>query len=378
MLRIPILLLLIAMITIKTPAQHYDILTYNLNNTPVNGVKIKTNMPFTNSSQMPTLIFEGYNFGTANPIGLLLTYYIYNSVFTNAKLSSYGAYAPPIYLANEGGKVVIFINSKDYYQRFSIKAFAQGMTAETAANFQGWTVADEALSGTATASVLVPYQNVFAGRVGIGAGSPVAGLHVASAVTQANGEIAAAILGNAYNHWTYFGGAAAGKIRGSNEGYLNLETNPNGTNKNMYMNSGSSGNILMANGGGSVGIGTNTPGVYKLAVEGTIGARKVKVTQGAWADFVFQPGYPLPSLAEVERYIKSYHHLPDIPSEKEVISDGIDLGDMDKKLLQKIEELTLYLIDIEKENRQMKARYDDLQKRLEKIENTATNKSLQQ
>lgn len=95
---------------------------------------------------------------------------------------------------------------------------------------------------------------------------------------------------------------------------------------------------------GNIGIGTIQPGTYKLAVEGTIGARKVKVIQSSWADFVFEPDYRLPSLQEVDEYIKKHKHLPDIPSEAEVMEDGLDLGEMNKKLLQKIEELTLHLI----------------------------------
>jgi hypothetical protein len=141
------------------------LLTYHFNGTPANGVKIKTNMPFTNGTQMPTLVFEGYNFGAASPVGLLLTYYILDGAFTRSGISSFGAYTPPIYLANEGGKVVIFIDSRDYYLRFSVHAFAKGMPAETATNFQGWTITDDVLSGSATAKLQVPYRNKFAGDV---------------------------------------------------------------------------------------------------------------------------------------------------------------------------------------------------------------------
>jgi hypothetical protein len=99
---------------------------------------------------------------------------------------------------------------------------------------------------------------------------------------------------------------------------------------------------------GNIGIGTTTPGSYKLAVEGTIGARKMKVTQANWADFVFDPEYRLPSLQEVERFVKTHKHLPDIPSAKEVVEEGIDLGEMNKRLLQKIEEQMLYIIELNK------------------------------
>ncbi|RPE12847.1 hypothetical protein EGT74_04705 [Chitinophaga lutea] len=101
---------------------------------------------------------------------------------------------------------------------------------------------------------------------------------------------------------------------------------------------------------GNVGIGvTSPPADYKLAVGGTIGARRVKVTSETWADFVFKPGYSLRTLQDVETFIKDHGHLPDIPSEATVKKNGIDLGDMNARLLQKIEELTLYLIEQKKE-----------------------------
>ena len=113
---------------------------------------------------------------------------------------------------------------------------------------------------------------------------------------------------------------------------------------------------------GNVGIGTVTPGPYKLAVEGTIGARKVKVTQATpWADFVFEEDYQLPSLSEVSSYIRRHKHLPGIPTAAEVEKDGVDLGEMNSKLLQKVEELTLYLIQMKEENEAMKTRLKALE-----------------
>jgi hypothetical protein len=107
--------------------------------------------------------------------------------------------------------------------------------------------------------------------------------------------------------------------------------------------------------GGSLGIGTRTPGTNKLAVEGTIGARRVKVTQvNPWPDYVFEPAYKMPSLQELEAYIKENKHLPDVPTAKEVAKDGVDVGEMNRILLQKIEELTLHLIEQQKELNEMK------------------------
>lgn len=100
---------------------------------------------------------------------------------------------------------------------------------------------------------------------------------------------------------------------------------------------------------GNVGIGTDNPGNYKLAVEGTICARKVRVTEAPfWSDFVFEADYKLMSLAEVEAYITQNGHLPGIPSASDVKQDGVDLVEMNALLLQKIEELTLYVIELEK------------------------------
>jgi hypothetical protein len=108
-------------------------------------------------------------------------------------------------------------------------------------------------------------------------------------------------------------------------------------------------------GAGNVGIGTTNPGSFKLAVEGKIAARGVKVTTTAFADYVFEPTYKLRPLSNVESYINENKHLPGMPSAKEVEKEGgFELGTMNVKLLEKIEELTLYVIELKKENEQIK------------------------
>ncbi len=107
--------------------------------------------------------------------------------------------------------------------------------------------------------------------------------------------------------------------------------------------------------GGNVGIGTTINSKnYKLAVEGTIGAREIVVETDTWADFVFAENYQLISLNDLAKFINENNHLPDIPSESEVKEEGISLGEMNAKLLQKIEELTLYVIDLQKQVDELK------------------------
>ncbi|MDW7691161.1 hypothetical protein R9C00_19585 [Flammeovirgaceae bacterium SG7u.111] len=194
------------------------------------------------------------------------------------------------------------------------------------------------------------------GSLGISVSSPSAALHVASYKVDAGGTKLAAVLGNDWNSWTAFGSPNGGRIRGSGEGYLVLESNPNGIDRRVLINSKSSGDVLIAHGGGNVIVGS-LDGVdisklnsgFNLFVRKGIMAEKVKVAlKSGWSDFVFEENYALPSLSKVESYIQENHHLQDIPSAKEVEENGINLGEMDAKLLQKIEELMLYTIEQEK------------------------------
>ncbi|MCX6267477.1 MAG: hypothetical protein NTW16_08990 [Bacteroidetes bacterium] len=133
------------------------------------------------------------------------------------------------------------------------------------------------------------------------------------------------------------------------------------------------GNVYFINGAtagaGAVGIGmtqgtvvTPIPAGAKLAVGGKIVAKEIEVTLTGMPDFVFNSDYKLKSLYEVENFINLNKHLPDVPSEKEVTANGLNLGDMNATLLQKVEELTLYMIDLKKENDALKSRVSNLEK----------------
>ena len=112
---------------------------------------------------------------------------------------------------------------------------------------------------------------------------------------------------------------------------------------------------------GNVGIGTSDTQGYKLAVNGIIRAKEVKV-ESEWADFVFKKDYNLPALKEVERHIEENGTLPGVPSEKEVKANGVNLAETNVLLLQKIEELTLYIIQQEKRMEVMEAKIDSMMK----------------
>lgn len=127
--------------------------------------------------------------------------------------------------------------------------------------------------------------------------------------------------------------------------------------------------VVLKTGGGNqplildaarVGIGTANPSSM-LTVAGNIASREVKVTVDAGADFVFENDYNLPSLESVSKFIKENKHLPEIASADEMKKEGINLSEMNIKLLQKIEEMTLYIIELNKKN-------IGLEKRLERLE----------
>jgi len=107
-------------------------------------------------------------------------------------------------------------------------------------------------------------------------------------------------------------------------------------------------------GNGFVGIGTATP-KETLSVNGNIRSKQVKVETLNWPDYVFKKEYTLPSLSEVKTYIDQNQHLPEMPSAEEIAKDGLNLGEMNKLLMKKVEELTLYLIEKDKQlNEQQK------------------------
>ncbi|MEE3998768.1 hypothetical protein V1T75_00350 [Tenacibaculum sp. FZY0031] len=206
------------------------------------------------------------------------------------------------------------------------------------------------------------------GNIGIGTTNPKGKLNISSSST----------IG-----WSNLGGASI--LLGSETSGLGIDKNEIASkgdnlyigtidvNRSIYFRTGGTSTRMFIDGsGGNVGIGTTTTGSHKLAVEGSIGAREIKVEGSGWSDFVFEKSYKLPSLENVEKHIKEKGHLQDIPSAKEVEKNGFFLGEMDAKLLQKIEELTLYTIQQEKEIKELKKQNSKINKQQKELEELKT------
>ena len=175
-----------------------------------------------------------------------------------------------------------------------------------------------------------------------------------------------AILGDDYNEYTCFGSARGGMIRGSNEGYLILSGNPNGYgNRNVYINRyTSNGDVIMTAGSGQVGVGVDDP-KHKLDVAGTVHANSIIadgtiraseiIVSTTGADFVFADDYQLRPLSEVKTFIQENKHLPEIKSAQEMQENGVGINELQTQLLQKIEELTLYILQQEERIKALEA-----------------------
>jgi hypothetical protein len=119
---------------------------------------------------------------------------------------------------------------------------------------------------------------------------------------------------------------------------------------------------------GEIGIGTTTP-TEKLEVNGTIRSKEVKVEAAPWPDYVFSSDYSLMSLQELQDYINTNGHLPEVPDADTVEEEGIALGEMNALLLKKIEELTLYQIELLKLLEEQNKRNESLEARIITLEN---------
>ncbi len=171
-------------------------------------------------------------------------------------------------------------------------------------------------------------------------------------ITQNNAGNSAVTLHNAN------GSGKSYSLRSTNTGNFSIYDNNNSAERLTINNIG---NVKIV-GKLQVGSNTQTTGPHTdamLTIGGTTGklvAKQIYVTASNWADFVFANDYNLRKLSDVEEYYKTNKHLPEIPSAKEVEENGVSVGEMNKLLLQKIEELTIYVVEQQKQIDELKAR----------------------
>ncbi len=182
------------------------------------------------------------------------------------------------------------------------------------------------------------------GKVGIGTSAPVAKLHVTGSVRSSNGNDISEYLEINHGGWnsniSHFGdGAIRFRLNGETKMVLNAD--------------------------GNLGIGTDTPD-NKLDVKGTIRAEEVKVELG-WSDYVFYDDYQLPTLEEEEEHIEENGHLLGFESEEDMAGE-IQLGDVSKRQQAKIEEIMLHLIELKKQNDELKEEIETLKKENDELE----------
>ncbi|PWG78035.1 hypothetical protein [Pararcticibacter amylolyticus] len=125
---------------------------------------------------------------------------------------------------------------------------------------------------------------------------------------------------------------------------------------------------------GSLALDTYDTYGYKLAVNGNIRAKEIKVEAGNWPDYVFTPENKRPTLSELEDFVQTNRHLPGIPSASEVKDNGVNLGEMNTALLKKVEELTLYIIEQNKKLEGVIQQNEKQQEKLRKLEELVSNK----
>jgi hypothetical protein len=377
---------------------HYDVMTFN-NDGSIGAMRIRTKIPFS-SDEITTVYIKGYlDNEKAENLNIQISWRVMKGKFEDLVASNSGSYLPEdISLTEIDGYIQIFIVGPIMYRpRFELTAYSDGYGTDPAW-FTDWEVYDESANGNdkTSANKINRFWNVFSNN---GTFNSLTGNDAnfysgnisylstnnfnVSGSTNLNGTVSVAgqskFSRDNYNPYTSNytialseNTASSGKKStiafhnaGQDEASMELSRDAGFRSIRFYDHQGQNLGIDVtgyAKLGSKVRIGTGDfSGNYALAVEGIIGARRVKITQvTGWPDYVFHKDYKPISLTELERFIQQNKHLPDVPSAEEAEREGIDLSSNQAILLKKIEELTLYIIDMNK-------KLTDQQQEIEKL-----------
>ncbi|MBO9613069.1 MAG: hypothetical protein J7619_10265 [Dyadobacter sp.] len=317
-----------------------------------------------------TVTYDGSGAGTGGSEG---TYVGYNAgaVTTEAKNSFFGANSGPV---NTTGKLNTFVGAYSGYSNTTASSntfvgYHAGYTNTTGGfntfvgNLSGkfnttgfWNVA---LGLQAGYNNTTGNSNLFLGN-NAGFSNTTGEANVALGINAGSGNITG-------NGNIFIGTAAGSAETGSNKLYI-----ANSNTSNPLIKGDFSNGTLIFN--GKVGVSTSTfpttvgtadVSAYKLFVKGGILTEEVRIRTG-WADYVFAPGYQLKDLASVEKYINKNGHLPNVPSAKTVEESGLSLGEIAKVQQEKIEELTLYLIEQNKKLQDLQQQFNEFKRTTER------------
>ncbi len=307
-------------------------------------------------------------FQTDNTVG----YYYYNggawTQMSGGGGSSYWSLNGNNIFNNNSGNVGIGTNTPAY-----------PLTIKTPINTTGWEhiggadsiIVGEAIGGVSAA---IGTFSSHALRLTAGPGSgkmsiyPTGEVVVGDNNAGAFGKFTVVTLNNSYgiSHLGEGGNILATLMGGTSAGIGTFSH----TNMRIFANGYSA--IFVAEATGNVGIGTSNP-TYKLSVLGNIRCTEAVVETG-WSDYVFDEKYKLKSLEEVEKFIQQNKHLPNIPSAAEVEKNGLQLGDTQKRMMEKIEELTLYMIDANEQIKNSKKEIETLKSKITMLETNSLKK----
>jgi hypothetical protein len=258
---------------------------------------------------------------------------------SNSEVFRVHAAADPVMqftIGNAGGGLGLPLERKGFFD-VNGDDFRIGTNAENdAGNFLMRVNGSDVVKVTPTANV----------GIGLGTGNPAAKLHVAGKIFANTSGEAVRIDGSTPSIGFYHNGGATATsssfiTQNATELYI-------GVNGRLHLDATTSVSIGAVDADGDA---------YKLAVNGKVVCEELKVKlSGSWPDYVFNNDYNLLPLGEVRKFIDQHKHLPNIPAAAEIEKKGIEVGDMQKRMLEKIEELTLYVIDLQKQVDDLKSK----------------------